>query len=209
MYEKCVKRILDLFLSIIAVIVLSPLFLLLAILVRAKLGKPILFKQERIGMGEKPFYLYKFRSMKDQRDEQGNLLPDEDRMTCFGNKLRSTSLDELHELFNIIKGDISIIGPRPMPSAYLPYYKDNERIIHTVRGGLIPPDVLTLHSVFDWDEQFQNEVNYVKHITLLTDLKIILAVFLILFKRNENQYGGHVRKPLSEVRKDMRKETKV
>ena len=204
MYAKCIKRILDFLLSIIALIVLSPIYLILAILVRIKLGKPILFTQERIGKGERPFKLYKFRSMTDQRDDQGNLLPDEARMTRFGKKIRSTSLDELPELFNIIKGDMSIIGPRPMPTAYLPYYRSDEKIIHSVRGGLIPPDVLTLHSVFDWDEQFQNEVKYAKHITFATDLRIIIAVFLILFKRNKNQYGGQVRKPLTEVRKEMR-----
>lgn len=206
MYAKCIKRILDLVLSLVAVVVLSPIYLLLAVLVRIKLGKPVLFTQERIGKNEKPFKLYKFRSMTDQRDANGKLLPDDVRLTLFGKKLRSTSLDELPELFNIIKGEMSIIGPRPMPIAYLPYYKKEERIIHTIRGGLIPPDVLTLHSVFDWDEQFQNEINYAKHVTFLTDLKILLSVFLILFKRNENQYGGQVRKPLTEVRKEMKEE---
>lgn len=209
MYAKCLKRILDFLLSIIAVIVLSPVYILLAILVRTKLGKPVLFTQERIGKGERPFKLYKFRSMTDQRDDQGNLLPDEVRLTGFGKKLRSTSLDELPELFNIIKGEMSIIGPRPMPTAYLPYYREDERVIHTVRGGLIPPDVLTLHSVFDWDEQFQNEIRYAKNVTFLTDVKIVIAVFLILFKRNENQYGAQVRKPLTEVRKEMKEEMKV
>jgi undecaprenyl phosphate N,N'-diacetylbacillosamine 1-phosphate transferase len=209
MYAKCVKRILDFLLSIIAVVVLSPVYLVLAILVRARLGKPVLFTQERIGKGERPFKLYKFRSMTDQRDEKGNLLPDEVRLTGFGKKLRSTSLDELPELFNIIKGEMSIIGPRPMPMAYLPYYREDERVIHTVRGGLIPPDVLTLHSVFDWDEQFQNEIRYAKNVTFLTDVKIVIAVFLILIKRNENQYGGQVRKPLTEVRKEMKEEMKV
>lgn len=209
MYAKCIKRILDFLLSIIAVIVLSPVYILLAILVRTKLGKPVLFTQERIGKGERPFKLYKFRSMTDQRDDQGNLLPDEVRLTGFGKKLRSTSLDELPELFNIIKGEMSIIGPRPMPTAYLPYYREDERVIHTVRGGLIPPDVLTLHSVFDWDEQFQNEIRYAKNVTFLTDVRIIFSVFLILLKRNENQYGGQVRKPLTEVRKEMKEEMKV
>ena len=206
MYAKYIKRILDFLLSFIAIIVLSPVYLVLAILVRIKLGKPILFTQERIGKGEKTFKLYKFRSMTDQRDDEGNLLPDEVRLTGFGKKLRSTSMDELPELINIIKGDMSIIGPRPMPIAYLPYYRPDEKIIHSVRGGLIPPDVLTLHSVFDWDEQFQNEVNYAKHITFNKDVRIICAVFLILFKRNENQYGGQVRKPLSEVRKYMKED---
>ena len=209
MYAKYIKRIFDFLLSCLAVILLSPIYLLLAVLVRIKLGKPVLFTQERIGKEEKPFRLYKFRSMTDQRDEQGHLLPDEVRLTKFGKRLRSSSLDELPELFNIIKGEMSIIGPRPMPTAYLPYYREDEKVIHNVRGGLIPPDVLTLHSVFDWDEQFQNEVKYAKNITFFTDVKIILSVFLILFKRNENQYGGQVRKPLSEVRKEMKEETKV
>jgi undecaprenyl phosphate N,N'-diacetylbacillosamine 1-phosphate transferase len=208
MYARYIKRLLDFFLSLIAVIILSPVYLLLAVLVRGKLGKPVLFTQERIGKGEKPFKLYKFRSMTDQRDENGNLMPDEIRLTQFGKKLRSTSLDELPELLNILKGEMSIIGPRPMPTAYLPYYKEEERIIHTVRGGLIPPDVLTLHSVFDWDEQFQNEINYAKKVTFINDIKILFSVFLILVKRNENQYGGEVRKPLSEVRKEMKEEAK-
>jgi lipopolysaccharide/colanic/teichoic acid biosynthesis glycosyltransferase len=208
MYARYIKRLLDFFLSLIAVIILSPVYLLLAVLVRGKLGKPVLFTQERIGKGEKPFKLYKFRSMTDQRDENGNLMPDEIRLPQFGKKLRSTSLDELPELLNILKGEMSIIGPRPMPTAYLPYYKEEERIIHTVRGGLIPPDVLTLHSVFDWDEQFQNEINYAKKVTFINDIKILFSVFLILVKRNENQYGGEVRKPLSEVRKEMKEEAK-
>jgi undecaprenyl phosphate N,N'-diacetylbacillosamine 1-phosphate transferase len=206
MYAKCIKRILDFVLSLVAVVILSPIYILLAVLVRIKLGKPVLFTQERIGKDEKPFKLYKFRSMTDQRDANGELLPDEVRLTPFGKKLRSTSLDELPELFNILKGEMSIIGPRPMPTTYLPYYKKEERIIHTVRGGLIPPDVLTLHSVFDWDEQFQNERNYARHVTFITDLKILFSVFLILFKRNENQYGGQVRKPLTEARKYMKED---
>lgn len=209
MYAHYIKRLFDILLSLIAILILSPLFVVLSVLVLLKLGKPVLFTQERIGKGEKAFKLYKFRSMTDQCDENGNLLSDEVRLTKFGKKLRSTSLDELPELFNILKGDMSIIGPRPMPITYLPYFKEEERIIHTVRGGLIPPDVLTLHSVFDWDEQFNNEVNYVKNTTFLLDLRILLAVFLILFKRNKNQYGGEVRKPLSEVRKEMKKETKL
>ena len=209
MYAHYIKRLFDILLSLISILILSPLFVVLSVLVLLKLGKPVLFTQERIGKGEKAFKLYKFRSMTDQCDENGNLLSDEVRLTKFGKKLRSTSLDELPELFNILKGDMSIIGPRPMPITYLPYFKEEERIIHTVRGGLIPPDVLTLHSVFDWDEQFNNEVNYVKNTTFLLDLRILLAVFLILFKRNKNQYGGEVRKPLSEVRKEMKKETKL
>ena len=162
----------------------------------------MIFTQERIGKDEKPFKLYKFRSMTNQRDDNGNLLPDEIRLTKFGKILRSTSLDELPEILNILKGDMSIIGPRPMPTDYLPYFRDEERVIHSISGGLIPPDVLSLHSVFDWDEQFGNEIDYVKRYSFLYDLKILFSVFLILFKRNKNQYGGEVRKPLSVVRKE-------
>ena len=206
MYSKFIKRLLDFCLSLLAIIILSPVYLVLIILVRFKLGTPVFFTQERIGKGEKPFKLYKFRSMTDQRDDSGNLLPDEIRLTSFGKKLRSTSLDELPELFNILKGEMSIIGPRPMPTAYLPYYREDEKVIHTVRGGLVPPDVLTLRPVFDWDEQFQNEVKYAMNVSFFTDIKIILSVFLILFKRNETQYGGQIRRPLSEVRKDMKED---
>ena len=202
MYRRFFKRFLDIFFSSIAIVVLSPLFVVLLVLVRINLGKPVIFTQERIGRGEKSFKLYKFRSMTNQCDENGILLPDSIRLTKFGKILRSTSLDELPEIYNILKGDMSIIGPRPMPIEYLPYFKDEERIIHSIRGGLIPPDVLSLHSVFDWDEQFGNEMDYVKHFSFLYDLKILFSVFLILFKRNKYQYGGEVRKPLSVVRKD-------
>ena len=202
MYRRFLKRFFDFILSLFAIIVLSPIFVFLLALVRINLGKPVIFTQERIGKDEKPFKLYKFRSMTNQRDDNGNLLPDEIRLTKFGKILRSTSLDELPEILNILKGDMSIIGPRPMPTDYLPYFRDEERVIHSIRGGLIPPDVLSLHSVFDWDEQFGNEIDYVKRYSFLYDLKILFSVFLILFKRNKNQYGGEVRKPLSVVRKE-------
>ena len=203
-YAKYIKRPMDIILSLIAIIGLAPALLLVAVLVRKKLGKPILFSQERIGLNEKKFKLYKFRTMTDEKDSNGVLLPDEKRLTPFGAKLRSTSLDELPELFSIIKGDMAIIGPRPIPMNYLPFFREEERIIHSVRGGLVPPDVLTLHSVFDWDEQFQNEVRYAKEITFIGDVKIILATFVILFKRNKSGYGKQVRKPLNEVRNNMK-----
>ena len=202
MYRRFLKRFFDFILSLFAIVVLSPIFVFLLALVRINLGKPVIFTQERIGKDEKPFKLYKFRSMTNQRDDNGNLLPDEIRLTKFGKILRSTSLDELPEILNILKGDMSIIGPRPMPTDYLPYFRDEERVIHSISGGLIPPDVLSLHSVFDWDEQFGNEIDYVKRYSFLYDLKILFSVFLILFKRNKNQYGGEVRKPLSVVRKE-------
>ena len=195
-YEKYVKRLMDIVFSLIFIIIFGWLYIIIAMMVRIKLGKPVLFFQERIGVGERPFKLFKFRSMTDDRDDKGNLLPDEMR-------LRSSSMDELPEIFSIIKGDMSIVGPRPMPCIYLKYFKDEERIIHTVKGGLLPPDVLTGHSVFDWDEQFRNEINYAKNISFIMDCKIIIATLKILFIRNKENYGGNVRKPLFEVRDFM------
>lgn len=200
MYAKCIKRILDFILSLIAVIVLSPVYLFLALLVRTKLGKPVLFTQERIGKGEKTFRLYKFRSMTDDRDTEGKLLPDEIRLTSFGKKLRSSSLDELPELFNIIKGDMSIIGPRPLLPKYLPYFKPSERVRHEVRGGLVPPEVLSGKTHTTWDEQFEIEAQYAKHITFLKDVKIIVATVKVIFRRVDSNFGGDVRKPLDEER---------
>lgn len=202
-YEKYVKRLMDIVFSLIFIIIFGWLYIIIAMMVRIKLGKPVLFFQERIGVGERPFKLFKFRSMTDDRDDKGNLLPDEMRLTKFGAKLRSSSMDELPEIFSIIKGDMSIVGPRPMPCIYLKYFKDEERIIHTVKGGLLPPDVLTGHSVFDWDEQFRNEINYAKNISFIMDCKIIIATLKILFIRNKENYGGNVRKPLFEVRDFM------
>ena len=202
-YEKYVKRMMDIVFSLIFIIIFGWLYIIIAMMVRIKLGKPVLFFQERIGVGERPFKLFKFRSMTDDRDDKGNLLPDEMRLTKFGAKLRSSSMDELPEIFSIIKGDMSIVGPRPMPCIYLKYFKDEERIIHTVKGGLLPPDVLTGHSVFDWDEQFRNEINYAKNISFIMDCKIIIATLKILFIRNKENYGGNVRKPLFEVRDFM------
>ncbi len=133
MYKKYIKRILDFTLSLLALIILSPLLLIIAILVRIKLGSPVIFKQERPGKDEKIFTLYKFRTMTDETDENGNLLPDSKRLTKFGKTLRSTSLDELPELVNILKGDMSIVGPRPLLVQYLPYYTEKERHRHDVR----------------------------------------------------------------------------
>ena len=150
MYAKYIKRLLDIVLSLIAIIVLSPVYLIVAIVVRIQMGSPVLFSQDRIGKDEKVFKLYKFRSMTNEKDENGELLPEKDRLTKFGIALRSTSMDELPELFSILKGDMSIIGPRPQPKFYLPYYEDEERIAHKVRGGLLPPDSLCGECQCDW-----------------------------------------------------------
>lgn len=181
-YERLVKRALDAFLSTLAFIVLSPVLLVTAILVRIKLGSPIIFCQVRAGRDEKPFKVYKFRTMTDGRDEDGNLLPDEVRLTSFGKKLRSTSLDELPELFNIIKGDMSIIGPRPLHVYYLPWYTEEQRKRHDVRPGLTGYAQAHGRNTVDWDDKFQMDVDYASHITFLGDCRIIIDTVKTVFK---------------------------
>lgn len=172
-YEKYIKRLLDIVLSALALVVLSPVLLVTAVLVRVKLGSPVLFKQERPGKYEKIFKLYKFRTMTDERDENGELLPDDVRLTKFGKLLRSTSLDELPELINIIKGDMSIVGARPLLVAYLPYYTDEERHRHDVRPGLTGLAQVNGRNTLIWEERFSVDIYYTQHITLAMDIKII------------------------------------
>lgn len=172
-YEKYIKRPLDCFLSTGALIVLSPILLITALLVRIKLGSPVLFSQQRPGRNEKIFKLYKFRSMTDERDSSGNLLPDEDRLPKFGKRLRSTSLDELPELLNIIKGDMAIIGPRPLLVQYLPWYSDEQRHRHDVRPGLTGYAQAHGRNAVSWDEKFRMDTDYVSHITFRGDMRII------------------------------------
>lgn len=203
MYAKYIKRMLDFIISLSALIILSPILLIIAVLVKWNMGAPVIFKQERVGKDERIFTMYKFRTMSDRKDAKGNLLPDEERQTKFGNLLRSTSLDELPELFNILKGDLSIVGPRPLLVSYLPYYTEEERIRHTVRGGLTQPEVLYGLVTPTWEEQFQYEIAYAKHITFLTDVRIILATIAIIFKRVETEYGATVRRPLNEEREKV------
>lgn len=173
MYKKCIKRCLDFILSLCGIIVLSPVLLVLAALVRVKLGSPILFHQERPGKDEKIFTLCKFRTMTDERDEKGELLPDSVRLTKFGKFLRATSLDELPELFNILKGDMSIIGPRPLLVSYLPYYTEREKLRHSVRPGLTGLAQVSGRNFIDWDRRFQKDVEYVEHLTFAMDLKVL------------------------------------
>ena len=206
MYAKYIKRLLDIVLSLIAIIVLSPVYLIVAIVVRIQMGSPVLFSQDRIGKDEKVFKLYKFRSMTNEKDENGKLLPEEKRLTKFGLTLRSTSLDELPELFSILKGDMSIVGPRPLPTYYGPYYLPEERKRHQVRGGLIPPDGLSKQTTPEWEVQFKYDNYYVDNVSFLLDCKVILVTFLILFKRVETQYGTKDRPHLNEYRAWMDKE---
>lgn len=181
-YERFVKRPLDAFLSTGALIVLSPVLLITAILVRIKLGSPVLFTQDRPGKDEKIFKLYKFRTMTDQNDENGKLLPDEVRLTSFGKKLRATSLDELPELLNMIKGDMAVVGPRPLLVKYLPWYTEEQHIRHDVRPGLTGYAQAHGRNTVDWDDKFQMDVNYTNHITFIGDVRIILDTVKAVLK---------------------------
>lgn len=185
MYVKYIKRILDFILSLIALIILSPVFLIIAILVRIKLGKPVIFRQQRPGKDEKIFTLYKFRTMTDKKDENGNLLPDSERLTKFGKVLRSTSLDELPELINIIKGNMSIVGPRPLAVKYLPYYTEEERKRHSVRPGLTGLAQINGRNCLDWKKRFEYDVEYVNSISISKDLKIIFKTIIKVFNRED------------------------
>ncbi len=200
MYKRFFKRFLDIVLSLMAILLLAPVYLVIAIAVRISMGKPILFSQDRIGKDEKVFKLYKFRSMMNVTDENGKLLPEKDRLTKFGSALRSSSLDELPELFMILKGDMSIVGPRPLPTYYGPFFYENERVRHCVRGGLIPPDGLCGKTTPAWETQFEYDVYYAENVSFIMDMKVILATFKILFKRVQNNYGAENRPHLNEYR---------
>lgn len=185
MYKKCIKRILDIVLSFMALILLMPLMIILYILVRMKLGSPAIFKQKRPGKNEKIFTLYKFRTMTDEKDDKGNFLSDEKRLTKFGKLLRSTSLDELPELINILKGDMSIVGPRPLLVEYLPYYNKMEKHRHDVRPGLTGLAQVSGRNAIKWDERFKIDVEYVNSISLRQDIKIIFKTIKKVIERND------------------------
>ncbi len=190
MYRKFVKRLFDLLLSLTGIIVLLPVLLVLWILVRVKLGSPALFTQERPGKNEKVFKLYKFRSMTDERDKNGELLPDEIRLTRFGRLLRATSLDELPELFNILKGDMSLIGPRPLLVRYLPYYTKEERHRHDVRPGLTGLAQVNGRNALGWEDRFAYDLEYVNHLTFGMDIKIIAMTVGKVLKRSGTLSGA-------------------
>lgn len=172
LYERYIKRCIDLILALIAVIVLSPILAVVAILVRCKLGSPVLYKQQRPGLHEGIFTIYKFRTMTDERDANGELLSDEMRLTKFGKILRSTSLDELPELFNILKGDMAIVGPRPLLVQYLPLYNQRQKLRHTVRPGITGYAQVNGRNSISWAEKFELDVQYVETISIGLDIKI-------------------------------------
>ena len=183
-YARYVKRLLDILLSGCALIVLSPILLMVAILVRVKLGSPVIFCQLRPGKDEKIFKMYKFRSMTDARDEKGELLPDEVRLTSFGKKLRSTSLDELPELWNIFKGDMSIVGPRPLLVKYLPLYNERQRRRHEVRPGLTGYAQVHGRNSISWEEKFDWDIRYVEEVSFVNDCRTILQTVISVLRRD-------------------------
>lgn len=200
MYKKIIKRGLDIVLSVLAIVILFPVFFVISAIILCCMGRPILFGQDRVGKDEKIFKLYKFRSMTNVTDQEGKLLPEEQRLTKLGIFLRSTSLDELPELFCILKGDMSFVGPRPLPDYYMPFYHNHERKRHSVKGGLIPPDGLSGKAIVSWEEQFKYEVDYVSNISFTLDIRIIFATFLILLRRVKDSYGSEFRPHLNEYR---------
>lgn len=182
-YDKYVKRSIDFILSLVTIIILSPALAIVALLVRIKLGGPIIFKQQRPGLNEKIFTMYKFRTMTDERDEDGVLLPDEVRLTKFGKTLRSTSLDELPELFNILKGDMAIVGPRPLLVQYLPLYDEQQRMRHLVRPGITGYAQVNGRNSLSWEEKFELDQKYVMQIGIKLDISVIVKTFLVVFRR--------------------------
>lgn len=189
-YERFIKRPQDFLCALLAIIVLSPVMLVTAILVALKLGRPVLFTQDRPGRYGKLFKVYKFRTMTDKRDENGELLPDIERLTPFGRKLRSTSLDELPELFNMLKGDMAVVGPRPLLVRYLPRYNEHQARRHEVRPGFTGLAQVHGRNSISWEEKFDWDVKYVDHITFLGDWKIIFETVKTVLKREGINAAG-------------------
>ncbi len=208
MYRKFFKRLLDILLSLCILVLLSPVYAVLIVLVRIKLGSPVFFKQERPGLNGEIFTLYKFRTMTDARDKDGKLLPDKDRLTSFGKFLRSSSLDELPEFFNILKGDMSFIGPRPLLVSYLPYYTERESLRHTVRPGLTGLAQVSGRNFIDWDRRLAKDVEYVEGLSLRMDLRVLLLSVKVVLCRSDvaedtNQSEGN----FAQIRKERLERT--
>ena len=203
-YRRFIKRILDFTISLISLIIFSPIFIVVAVLVRVKLGSPVFFRQKRPGKDEKIFIIYKFRTMTDKRDENGNLCSDDIRLTSFGRKLRATSLDELPQLLNVIKGDMAIVGPRPLMVEYLPYYTEEEKIRHTVRPGITGLAQVRGRNSISWEEKFSFDIQYVNNMSLMFDLKIIMETVSKVIKKSDIGQGEECPEYLNVLRKDKK-----
>lgn len=208
MYRKFFKRLLDILLSLCILVLLSPVYAVLIVLVRIKLGSPVFFKQERPGLNGEIFTLYKFRTMTDARDKDGKLLPDKDRLTSFGKFLRSSSLDELPEFFNILKGDMSFIGPRPLLVSYLPYYTERESLRHTVRPGLTGLAQVSGRNFIDWDRRLAKDVEYVEGLSLRMDLRVLfLSVKVVLCRSDVAEDTNQSEGNFAQIRKERLERT--
>ena len=199
-YNRYIKRLIDVICALLAIVVFWWLYIIVAVLVRLKLGSPVIFKQARPGRIDPKtgkgttFYLYKFRTMSDARDKDGNLLPDDVRLTKFGRFLRSTSMDELPEAFNILKGDMSVIGPRPLLVEYLPYYTEEEYHRHDVRPGLSGWAQINGRNAIDsWEQRFEYDLEYVKNVSFAFDVKIVLLTIVKVIKRSDIQVGSQIK----------------
>lgn len=180
------KRIFDFSATLLGLVIILPLFIIIAILVWINHGLPVIFRQERVGKNEKIFIMYKFRTMTNENDQYGNLLPDNKRITKFGSFIRKTSLDELPELINVLKGDMSLVGPRPLLPRYLPYYTSRERLRHKVRPGITGLAQVNGRNILNWDERLELDVQYVENLSFISDLKIFFKTFIIIFKPSKN-----------------------
>lgn len=208
-YQKVIKGCIDRVLGLIALIILSPVLLITAIVIKIKLGSPVIFKQERAGLNSKPFYLYKFRSMSNEKDDNGKLLPDEVRLGSFGKKLRATSLDELPSLVNVVKGELSIIGPRPLPTRYLKYYTKEESHRHDVKPGITGWAQVNGRNYVSWEDKFKMDLEYIDKLSFLFDIKIIFKTVQVVFSHSNVDTGsfiehnGKIYRPLDVERKGI------
>ena len=204
MYKKVIKRMIDFLLSLITLLLFSPIFIIVAFFVRIKLGSPVFFCQKRPGKDEKIFTIYKFRTMTDKRDESGKLCSDDIRLTPFGRKLRATSLDELPQLLNVLKGDMAIVGPRPLMVEYLPYYTEEEKLRHPVRPGITGLAQVKGRNSLSWEDKFAFDIQYVKKMSFILDLKIIIETVSKVIKKSDIGQGEESPEYLNVSRKDKK-----
>ena len=203
LYKNYIKRIIDILVAVTFIVLFWWLLLIIAVLVRINMGNPVLYTTERVGKDERIFRIYKFRSMTNEVDENGVLLPGNKRLTKFGGVLRSTSLDELPSLINVLKGELSIVGPRPLPVKYMPYYYENERIRHSVNPGLTGWAQINGRNAITWDHKFELDIEYVNNISFLFDIKVILLTAWKVIKRSDIIQDDQQTGSLYIVRKEM------